>query len=74
MKTMKIVSIVFVLLFTVMGVSAQEPICGPCPMDAECTLPRCPVGGVFTNPEWLKIDHHRVNVEIETRSRRPPSA
>lgn len=36
-----------------------------CPMDGEC-MP-CGGGGVFTNPDWLKIDYHRVNVEIENQ-------
>lgn len=30
-------------------------------------LPPCCWGGVSTNPEWLKIDHHRVRVEIENQ-------
>ncbi|MFN8530267.1 MAG: VWA domain-containing protein [Anaerolineae bacterium] len=38
---------------------------GPCPMVPECIPPR--PWGVSTNPEWLKIDHHRVNVEIENQ-------
>ncbi|MCA9904672.1 MAG: VWA domain-containing protein, partial [Anaerolineae bacterium] len=33
----------------------------PCPMMPEC-MPVRP--GVFTNPEWLKIDYHRVRVDI----------
>ncbi|MDX2161640.1 MAG: VIT domain-containing protein [bacterium] len=39
----------------------------PCQPGAACTtVPDCVirVPGVFTNPDWLKIDHHRVNVEI----------
>lgn len=36
----------------------------PCPMVPEC-MPRQP--GVFTNPEWLKIDYHRVRVEISNQ-------
>jgi Ca-activated chloride channel homolog len=35
----------------------------PCPLVPECVPPVQP--GVFTNPEWLKIDYHRVNVSIE---------
>ena len=33
----------------------------PCPMMPECVPVR---PGVFTNPEWLKIDYHRVRVDI----------
>ena len=69
MKTMKFVSFVIVLLLALSSaVSAQElPPCA-CPMDMECTiLPPCGGGGVFTNPDWLKIDFHRVNVEIENQ-------
>jgi Ca-activated chloride channel family protein len=43
--------------------AAQE--CVPCPPDSVCTMECRPwIGGVSTNPEWLKIDHHRVRVEI----------
>jgi len=46
------------------GASAQE--CAPCPDGAICTMECRPiVPGVFTNPDWLKVDHHRVHVEIE---------
>lgn len=33
----------------------------PCPMMPECVPVR---PGVFTNPEWLKIEYHRVHVDI----------
>ncbi|MBK8023198.1 MAG: VWA domain-containing protein [Chloroflexi bacterium] len=57
----------------VLGVSpsvAQTVTCPPCPTDGPCPL--CPdvmpiVPGVFTNPEWLKIDHHRVRVEVDSQ-------
>ncbi len=55
MKTLRIVTLALVVLFAIASsVSAQivEPPCAPC-------------GGVFTNPDWLKIDYHRVSVEIE---------
>ncbi len=35
------------------------------PAAAQVILP--PPGGVFTNPEWLKIDYHRVQVDIENQ-------
>jgi len=53
------------LLLVVMPAAAQDIIpCPPCPPDAVCSP--CPptVPGVFTNPEWLRIDHHRVTVSI----------
>jgi Ca-activated chloride channel family protein len=66
MKTLKVVSFVIVLLLALSSaVSAQEQPCMVCPMDGEC-MP-CGGGGVFTNPDWLKIDYHRVNVEIENQ-------
>jgi Ca-activated chloride channel family protein len=34
-------------------------------MPPDCFPP--PQPGVFTNPEWLKIDYHRVNVTIENQ-------
>ncbi|MDL1901966.1 VWA domain-containing protein, partial [Anaerolineae bacterium CFX9] len=60
-------SVVLLALLVVLPASAQVvPPCVPCPMDAIC--PPCrPIGGVFTNPDWLKIDFHRVNVEIENQ-------
>ncbi len=67
MKKLKlIVLLITVLLVSAIGVSAQDQ-CAPCPLDAECTLPPCPrpPGGVSTNPNWLKVDFHRVNVEID---------
>ena len=33
------------------------------PATAQIVVP--PPGGVFTNPEWLKIDYHRVQVDID---------
>lgn len=47
----------------VMPASAQG--CIPCPPDVICTMECRPWWGVSTNPEWLKIDHHRVSVEID---------
>jgi Ca-activated chloride channel homolog len=63
-----LISLLFLGLATV---SAQTV---PCPMPPDCapnvvcpTFPPCPppIGGVFTNPEWLKIAYHRVNVAID---------
>ncbi len=72
MKLLRIASFfLLILLVTVSGVSAQEPTipCGACPPGAECILPPCPrpPGGVVTNPEWLKIDFHRIDVQIENQ-------
>ncbi len=59
------------LFLLVLPVAAQElpcPIPLPCPADSTCPVqPPCTPPtqpGVFTNPEWLKIDHHRVTVTI----------
>jgi Ca-activated chloride channel family protein len=62
---------VIVLAFGV-GSAAAQVICPtappcfdgqPCPMVPDCQPPVQP--GVFTNPEWLKVAYHRVNVEID---------
>lgn len=53
------------LLLVVVPTMAQDVVpCPPCPPDALCEP--CPITqpGVFTNPEWLRIDHHRVTVSI----------
>jgi Ca-activated chloride channel family protein len=34
-------------------------------VSAQIVVP--PQGGVFTDPNWLKIDYHRVNVTIENQ-------
>lgn len=45
-------------------VSAHQPVEPPC-----CVMPQPipPGGGVFTNPEWMSIDFHRVNIEVENQ-------
>ncbi len=59
------------LLAIVLPAAAQEPPCPippPCPADATCpAMPLCTPTqpGVFTNPEWLRIDHHQVTVSIK---------
>lgn len=60
------------LLMTVTAVSAQVII--DCPPPPPCTVAPCPLincpprqPGVFTDPSWLKIDYHRVNVTIENQ-------
>lgn len=63
----------FLLLLFVLPVGAQDvcpmpPVCAPntvCPPVPPCPPP--PVWGVFTNPEWLKINYHRVTVSIENQ-------
>lgn len=53
------------------GAAAQNcPMPTPCPPDATCPMPTMCVtqpwvGGVSTNPEWLKIDYHRVAVTVD---------
>ncbi len=64
-----LISLLLVVIASFGAVSAQDT-CAPCPPDAECLLPECPrpfTPGVFTNPEWLRVDHHRVSVDIENQ-------
>jgi Ca-activated chloride channel family protein len=67
MKRATLLTLLLIFVLGAMSTTAQDIPCGPCPPDAECLLPECipPVGGVFTNPDWLKIDHHRVTVTVE---------
>jgi Ca-activated chloride channel family protein len=72
LRTRYIVSLL--LLLFVIPVAAQDIPCPipllPCPEGQVCPPPPpCPPIqlGVFTNPEWLRIDHHRVNVTIENQ-------
>lgn len=65
---MKPISLLLILVLLILGTgTTMAQTCAPCPLDAQCILPECPVviGGVFTNPDWLKIDHHRVTVTVE---------
>jgi Ca-activated chloride channel homolog len=67
--------IVFISLFAVLPAAAQDcpppPVC-ECPPGAECICPLPPdtciqppiVPGVFTNPEWLRVEWHRVEAKI----------
>ncbi|MCB9455740.1 MAG: VWA domain-containing protein [Anaerolineaceae bacterium] len=63
----------FFLLLLALPVQAQVdcPMPPPCQPGSVCPpVPVCPppiVPGVFTNPEWLKIDYHRVTVTIENQ-------
>ncbi|MBW4436391.1 MAG: VWA domain-containing protein [Pleurocapsa minor GSE-CHR-MK-17-07R] len=55
------------------GAAAQVVPCPtfpPCPADAicdpvPCPNPDLPTWGVFTNPDWLVVEYHRVNVTID---------
>src|SRR4051812_29111429 len=70
-----VTAFLLLLLVIVLPTAAQEPSCPPfpppCPADATCPAPpNCvPVEptrpGMFTNPEWLRIDHHQVTVSIK---------
>ncbi|MGQ9910708.1 MAG: VIT domain-containing protein [Candidatus Flexifilum sp.] len=51
---------IILMMIAVMSVSAQVIPCRP---GDWCPPPR--PWGVSTNPEWLKIDHHRVRVAID---------
>lgn len=59
------------LLMVIVPTAAQDVICPTmppclegqvCPMMPECLPPTQP--GVFTNPEWLRIEYHRVQVTV----------
>jgi Ca-activated chloride channel homolog len=71
MKPTRIATLLLFVLFSLalsFGASAQELPCAPCPPDAECIVPPCPItpnGGFASNPESLVIDYHRVNVTIK---------
>lgn len=61
-----------ILLLLAVPALAQDVICPeapPCPTDVICEPPPCGPRqpGVFTNPEWLNITHHRVTVSIENQ-------
>ena len=64
-----LVFLITVLLVSVSSASAQTQPCGPCPAGENCFLPRCPMPprGVVTNPDWLKIAFHRVDVQIDNQ-------
>ncbi len=63
-----LVLVPLLLLAALMPAAAQDI----CPV-APCLVDPCPTvcpplqPGVFTNPEWLKINYHRVNVTIENQ-------
>lgn len=73
----RLIYALFLLLLVAVPVAAQDIPCPvpmiaciegqPCPPPPPCP-PEPPFQpGVFTNPEWLRIDHHRVNVTIENQ-------
>lgn len=74
---MKWIRLLFTLsLFFVFVLGGQAQRIDPCPPPPICPpglpcppLPRpeCFVPGVFTNPDWLKITHHHVDVTIENQ-------
>lgn len=64
--------VLMLMLMSISAVSAQVVPCPtppPCPPDAICEpifdCPRIITPGVFTNPEWLHVDYHRVQVNID---------
>ncbi len=66
--------IVSAIFFIIAPAAAQIvvpcPLPPPCPADGTCPPPPpCTIttGGVFTDPSWLKIDYHRVQVEINSQ-------
>jgi Ca-activated chloride channel homolog len=70
-RTLSLLATLFMLLVVILPTMAQDVFCPtvpPCPADAVCPdvvitcVPTQP--GVFTNPEWLNIDYHRVTVDV----------
>ncbi len=60
--------LITILLVSVSSASAQVVPCAPCPPGQGCFVPPCrPPRGVVTNPDWLKIAFHRVNVQIDNQ-------
>ncbi len=61
--------LLFVFVLPAAGQDVPCPIAPPCTVDPCPTMPPCiPVQpGVFTNPEWLKINYHRVNIMVENQ-------
>ncbi len=68
MKRLALFAILF--LMVIVPAAAQEVICPtmpPCPEGQICPMtPEClPIQpGVFTNPEWLRIEYHRAQVTV----------
>jgi Ca-activated chloride channel homolog len=58
-KTALFIVLTILLVMGVAPAAAQVILPPPCP-EWNC-------GGVFTDPTWLKIDYHRVNVDIENQ-------
>src|SRR5215216_2277361 len=72
MKRTVLVSLLAILILAAFSIVAAQDIMPcplpPCQIDSPCPVDICrPIGGVFTNPEWLKIDHHRIDVTIENQ-------
>ncbi|MEO8612550.1 MAG: VIT domain-containing protein [Chloroflexota bacterium] len=72
MKHLRVLIFLGLLLIMVVPALAQDIICPPpCATDVPCPampthcVPTQP--GVFTNPEWLKIDYHRVTVDVNNQ-------
>lgn len=63
--------LLFVFVLPAAGQDVPCPIPPPCTVDPCPTMPPCPTPplrrGVFTNPEWLKVNYHRVNITVENQ-------
>jgi len=68
-RSLFVLLMVILMGFSAVGTFAQQGCLMPpsCPPDAICEIWCPPQGGVFTNPDWLTIDHHRVSVNIENQ-------
>jgi len=66
-------ALIVIMISVIVPIMAQVecPPPPPCPPDVICEPLACPmppiIGGVFTNPEWLKVDYHRVDVAIDNQ-------
>lgn len=78
MKRRPLLFVTVLLLMSLLGAASTfAQILPPCPMPFPCPPgalcepvpcpPPVPIGGVSTNPEWLKITEHTVNVTVENQ-------
>lgn len=66
-RRLTVFTIALLALVFALPIMAQQP---PDPIEPPIVEPpigRPPFGGVFTNPEWMSIDFHRVNITVENQ-------
>jgi Ca-activated chloride channel family protein len=66
-----IMGLVMILVAGLPTVFQQQPVPTQPPIIIEPPIiidpPPRPIGGVFTNPEWMSIDHHRVTITVDNQ-------